>query len=77
LSVSASLTIRYDYIFRLVVVGDSGVGKSSLVNQFCHESFTFDLKSTIGVEFNVKTVEVNGKVRGGGGRGGTVWLVNT
>ncbi|GMH60883.1 hypothetical protein TrRE_jg3910 [Triparma retinervis] len=53
---------RYDYIFKLVVVGDSGVGKSSLVNQFCHESFTFDLKSTIGVEFNVKTVEVNGKI---------------
>jgi Ras-related protein Rab-11A len=54
---------RYDYIFKLVVVGDSGVGKSSMVNQFCHESFVVDLKSTIGVEFNVKTVTVNGKVR--------------
>lgn len=45
------------------MVGDSGVGKSSMVNQFCHESFVVDLKSTIGVEFNVKTVTVNGKVR--------------
>lgn len=38
------------------------MGKSSLVTQFCHSKFSLDQKSTIGVEFNLKTLEVNGKV---------------
>nr|XP_047138997.1 ras-related protein ORAB-1-like [Hydra vulgaris] len=41
----------YDYAFKIVVVGDSGVGKSSLLNCFCSRPFDENLGPTIGVDF--------------------------
>jgi len=51
----------YDYLFKIVLVGDSGVGKSNLLSRFTKGEFYEDTKSTIGVEFAVKSVQVNGK----------------
>nr|AFZ78868.1 Rab GTPase-like protein [Coptotermes formosanus] len=52
---------EFDYIFKIVIVGDSGVGRTNLLLQFVQGVFIPQSRSTIGVEFRVKTVEVNGK----------------
>jgi small GTP-binding protein len=46
------------FIFKIVLLGDSGVGKSNLVFRFTKNKFNKDSKSTIGVEFATKTVEI-------------------
>ena len=46
----------YDFLFKVVLLGDSGVGKSSVLNRFTDKEFDFDQKATIGVEFAVKTL---------------------
>ena len=51
----------YDYLFKTVLIGDSGVGKSNLLSRFVQDSFSRDAKSTIGVEFAAKTIETEGK----------------
>ena len=48
----------YDYLFKIVLVGDSGVGKSNLLSRFTRNEFCLESKSTIGVEFATRTVEV-------------------
>ncbi len=44
-------TTEYDYLFKVLLIGDIGVGKSSIFNRFGKASYTEDLKSTIGVDF--------------------------
>ncbi|KAL3231420.1 GTP-binding protein YPT31/YPT8 [Nakaseomyces bracarensis] len=51
----------YDYLFKIVLIGDSGVGKSNLLSRFTTNEFNIDSKSTIGVEFATRTVDVDGK----------------
>jgi small GTP-binding protein len=51
----------YDYIFKLLLIGDSGVGKSSILVQFTDDTFVEDMGTTIGVDFKVKYVTVNKK----------------
>jgi len=51
----------YDYLFKIVLVGDSAVGKSNLLWRFTKNEFYEETKSTIGVEFAVKSVQVEGK----------------
>ena len=46
------------FIFKIVLLGDSGVGKSNLVFRFTKNEFNKDSKSTIGVEFATKTVQI-------------------
>lgn len=48
-------------MFKVVVIGDSGVGKSSLVARFTDDFFLEDCAPTIGVDFKVKTVSVGEK----------------
>ena len=50
----------YDYLFKIVLIGDSGVGKSNLLTRFTRDEFSLESKSTIGVEFATKSVIVEG-----------------
>jgi len=52
---------EYDFLFKVVLVGESGVGKSSLIQQFTQGEFQQDLRATIGVEFALHEMEVDGK----------------
>ncbi|KAK7314285.1 hypothetical protein VNO77_39499 [Canavalia gladiata] len=51
-----------DYIFKIVMIGDSGVGKSQLLNRFVKNEFHMKSKPTIGVEFLTKTVVMDHKL---------------
>mmetsp|Transcript_3480 Transcript_3480/g.15520 ORF Transcript_3480/g.15520 Transcript_3480/m.15520 type:complete len:187 (+) Transcript_3480:89-649(+) len=51
----------YDYLFKVVLIGDSGVGKSNLLSRFTRNEFCSESKSTIGVEFATRSLEVEGK----------------
>jgi len=51
----------YDYLFKVVLIGDSGVGKSNLLSRFTRNEFNLDSKSTIGVEFATRSIAVDGK----------------
>ncbi|XP_076944288.1 ras-related protein Rab2BV-like [Bidens hawaiensis] len=52
---------EYDYLYKIVLVGDSGVGKSNILSRFTRNEFSLESKSTIGVEFATRTLEVDGK----------------
>jgi len=51
----------YECLFKLVIVGDSGVGKSSLLLRFADDSFNDTYLTTIGVDFRFRTLNVDGK----------------
>jgi len=51
----------YDHLFKLVLIGDSGVGKSCVLLRFADDSFTESYITTIGVDFRFRTINVNGK----------------
>ncbi len=51
----------YDFLFKIVLIGDSGVGKTNLLSRFTKNEFNLGCKPTIGVEFATKTVNVDGK----------------
>ncbi|XP_062217345.1 uncharacterized protein LOC133917451 isoform X2 [Phragmites australis] len=53
---------EYDYLFKVVLIGDSGVGKSNLLSRFARDEFSLETRSTIGVEFATKTVRVDDKL---------------
>ncbi|CAO3572669.1 unnamed protein product [Mortierella alpina] len=48
----------YDFLFKIVLIGDSGVGKSNLLSRFTRGDFNLESKSTIGVDFGARTVQV-------------------
>lgn len=52
-------TDDYQHIFKIVVIGDSGVGKSQLLSRFVYGKFDTESKSTIGVEFSNKIVTID------------------
>lgn len=52
----------YDYLFKILVIGDSGVGKSCLLMRFIDDKFTESFISTIGVDFKIRTMNVHGKI---------------
>lgn len=53
---------KIDYVFKVVVIGDSAVGKTQILSRFTKNEFCFDSKSTIGVEFQTRTVTIKGKL---------------
>ena len=59
--VAGSQEDEYNYLFKVVLVGDSGVGKSCLLSRFAWDQFSLDSKSTIGVEFATKSVMIEGQ----------------
>jgi len=58
----ATLNPEYDYLFKLLLIGDSGVGKSCLLLRFADDTYTESYISTIGVDFKIRTIELDGKV---------------
>ncbi|KAI3968061.1 hypothetical protein MKW92_041903 [Papaver armeniacum] len=52
---------EYDYLFKLLLIGDSSVGKSCLLLRFSDDSFVESHISTIGVDFKISTLELEGK----------------
>lgn len=52
---------EYDYLFKIVLIGDSGVGKSNILSRFTRNEFCLESKSTIGVEFATRTLQIEGK----------------
>jgi small GTP-binding protein len=56
---------EFDYLFKVIVVGDGGVGKTALAVRFAEGVFREDYKMTIGVDFSIKTIDVhvNNQVR--------------
>lgn len=57
----SSCSYRYDYLFKLLLIGDSGVGKSCLLLRFADDTYTESYISTIGVDFKIRTIELDGK----------------
>uniref|UniRef100_A0A8C2EA58 small monomeric GTPase n=1 Tax=Cyprinus carpio TaxID=7962 RepID=A0A8C2EA58_CYPCA len=55
------LAILIDYLFKLLLIGDSGVGKSCLLLRFADDTYTESYISTIGVDFKIRTIELDGK----------------
>jgi Ras-related protein Rab-11A len=49
------------FLFKVVLIGDSGVGKSNLLSRFTRNEFNLDSKSTIGVEFATRSIQVDNK----------------
>ena len=52
----------YDYLFKVLLLGDSDVGKSSLILRYTDETFNSKLVNSIGVDFKMKKREIDGKV---------------
>ncbi|KAF9979161.1 GTP-binding protein of the rab [Actinomortierella ambigua] len=50
-----------DFLFKLLLIGDSGVGKSCLLLRFADDTYTESYISTIGVDFKIRTIELEGK----------------
>ncbi|KAG5271706.1 hypothetical protein AALO_G00183080 [Alosa alosa] len=50
----------YNFVFKVVLIGESGVGKSNLLSRFTKNEFNHDSRTTIGVEFSTRTVQLNG-----------------
>ncbi|KAI3898037.1 hypothetical protein MKW92_002379 [Papaver armeniacum] len=53
---------KIDYMYKVIVIGDSAVGKTQILSRFAKNEFCFDSKSTIGVEFQTRTITINDKV---------------
>ncbi|KAJ9548452.1 hypothetical protein OSB04_020995 [Centaurea solstitialis] len=51
----------YDYLLKIVLIGDSGVGKTNILSRFTRNEFFLESKATIGVEFATRTLQVEGK----------------
>lgn len=54
-------TFPYDYLFKVLIIGDASVGKSSMLLRFTDDSFDEHIQSTIGVDFKVKHLDMSGK----------------
>ncbi|XP_044958998.1 GTP-binding protein ypt1-like [Hordeum vulgare subsp. vulgare] len=54
-------TSEYDYLLKLLLIGDSSIGKSCLLLRFADNSYGGNYINTTGVDFKIRTVELDGK----------------
>jgi len=52
---------HYDFLIKLLLIGDSAVGKSCLLLRFCDDAWTPSFITTIGIDFKIRTIELDGK----------------
>ncbi|XP_064387592.1 uncharacterized protein LOC135335879 isoform X5 [Halichondria panicea] len=52
---------EYDFLFKVVLIGDSGVGKSNLLSRFTRNEFNLEHKLTIGLDYNIRIIQVDTK----------------
>ncbi|WOL17945.1 ras-related protein RABA5c-like [Canna indica] len=50
-----------EYLFKVVIIGDSAVGKSNLLSRYARNEFNLHSKATIGVEFQTQSMDIDGK----------------
>ena len=53
---------NYDFLFKVLLVGDSSVGKTSMLLRYTDETFAKEFQTTIGVDFRIKTLTINDQV---------------
>lgn len=58
---SSTTEQNFDYMFKLLIIGNSSVGKTSFLFRYCDDSFTSAFVSTVGIDFKVKTLVRDGK----------------
>ena len=51
---------EYDYLFKILLIGNSAVGKSSLLMRFAEDIFSENFLPTIGVDFKIRTIQAGG-----------------
>ena len=59
---SLALNQSYDYLFKMLVIGNSSVGKSSMLLRFSDGVFSESFLPTIGVDFKIRTFELGKSV---------------
>ena len=52
---------NYDLIYKIILIGDSGVGKTNILTRYVNDEFSFSTQSTVGVEFSGKIIKKDGK----------------
>ena len=53
------MSINFHYLLKYVIIGDSGVGKSNILLKYIYNSFSEEFKTTVGVEFGARNIEIN------------------
>jgi len=54
--------LNFDYLLKFIIIGDSAVGKSNILMRYTNNHFSNDFQSTIGVEFGIKNLTIDGKL---------------
>lgn len=58
---SPKKTDKYDFMAKVIIIGDSGIGKTVLITRFCQSTFKESYVATIGVDFKIKTMTVGNR----------------
>ena len=62
LSASYRNITEFDFIFRVMLIGDDCVGKTSLIQRFIDHTFSDSYTATLGIDFKITTLKINGKI---------------
>ena len=52
---------KYDMMAKVIIIGDSGIGKTVLITRFCESTFKESYVATIGVDFKIKTMNIGNR----------------